>query len=434
MSSNLKEGQVWTPPTYTDDGSQNASNSHVSAQKMNAMTAEIQAVQRYAMHGGANVANVRDYGASPSNTPEQNRVAIQAAADSGRKFVYIPEKYVVSDTIVVGTGDGVTGKVVVGPATGRNSGEWARLTWAGGNQKATPNKALLEVNCDFGGGVHGLGLDCGGANAPRHALLIRNGTTGAGWAEDAGVSNLLFWGAPYTNIKMVRASDYWVTDCIFDNNSVACVEAQNCLWLHITGNKFFNRTHYGVWVYGGGNYGCDHVIANNVFSLNGYMWPNGGPIEGHEPLMGHLRIDGAHSVAVTGNDFQQGAGGVIFNGASNSVVSGNTFHFHQMDTIQCIDATNVNVSGNQFSGGTSGPDGGDWYMHYALSTSGACRGIAFTNNNDYEHGSMGVLLRAGTTHSLVDNYLHSGWRPPSGGPKQVTNLGGPTNVVGRIIG
>ena len=425
MPSDLKNGTVWTPPTFTDDGSREGDASYLSAggtHGLNAITSEILAAQVFAANASANVANVRDFGAAGNGTTD-DRAAIQAALDSPARYVFFPPgTYRCNDTIVAGTG-GTTGKVLFASGVGRSSAHHTKIVWGGSNQKNTADKALLEMNYGFGGGIHGLGFV---ASDVRHAILIRNGSDG--WVEDSGISDLIFWGVPFSCIKAKRASNLTVRGLIFDNVSEYGIEAEDAWSWQVLDNCFFNRMNAGIRFYGtDGDYGRNHVIGDNTFWLCGSAWPMGGLVEPLDGAAGIIIEGASRGINVTGNIFSQNASGVIVKDGGDSNITGNLFDFHQMDAIRIVGARNVMVSGNVFRGSEGTGDRLDGYGHQSVLTSGTCRGITVVNNSDYDDWSGGVTLGNGTTYSVVDNYLHQGG-------KTVTNNGGGTNTVGRVVG
>jgi hypothetical protein len=429
MSSDLKNGVLWTPPTFADDGSQDDQPGYLTADGthgLNGILAEIASVQAYAANGGHNVANVRDFGAIGDGTAD-DRAAIQSAVNSSAKYVYFPPgTYRVSDTIVVGSGGG-SGKKLLGGSPGTNAGFATKIVWGGSDQRSTPNKAVVELNYGFGGGMHGLGISTSGTNT---GIWIHNTENGWSWAEDSCLSELLFYGTPGRScIKADWASGMSLLDIIYDNTSDYGLDAWNCYGLKIRNNTFFNRIIAGVLLDGDDlQYNARHLIQGCDIALNGSAWVLGAHSEPLPTGAGVIVGANCKTVNITGNMFHGNAAAVrILGGVGGHMISGNSFDFHQTDTIQVVGTKNVCIDGNMFRGSEGEGDMLDGYGHYTLKTSGTCRGVVFTNNTDFDDWSGGVLLQSGTTYSLIDNYVHQGG-------KTVTNQGGVTNTVGRVVG
>lgn len=102
----------------------------------------------YSMISGA-LANVLDFGASPSATAAVNTAAIQAAIDSGAKGVYIPAgDYAINDTIVIANKEGFVLQGV---------GTLTSLSWTG-----VAGGTMMRMRGSWFSVVKNLWLNCNG--------------------------------------------------------------------------------------------------------------------------------------------------------------------------------------------------------------------------------------------------------------------------------
>lgn len=426
MPSDLKNGTLWTPPTFTDDGSQEGNASYLSAggtHGMNGILGEIAAVQSYAANRGHGIANVRDFGATGDGTTD-DRAAIQSAIDSGHRIIYLPPgMYRINDTLTLGTGGG-NGKQLVGVNTGGiNGGEFSCLVWGGVNHRGTAGKAMLDVDYGFCGGVHGIGFKNDGKTY--YHMHVYN-SQAENWVEDSHHSRLLFWGDSHACVRFTKCHHQILSDSFCDNGSsdgyfLEAENANGCRVINCT--TFFRR---GAAFRFFGDAVSDHA-DNSIQDC--WVWLSGGCA--HPIMIDELGttpavlLENQRAFRITSNTFAANGGGVWLDGCSGVEICGNVFDFHQLDTIVVKDSSGVNVTGNTF---TSAEHGMDDYGHYTLKTSGTTSRVLFSGNVDNDAYSSGVLLQGGTTHSVVDNYVHDGVS------KTVTNQGGVTNVVGRVVG
>jgi len=416
MASDLKVGTLWTPPTFTDDGSHNNQANYLAANGtygINGIAAEIVAAQTYARNAHKGVANVLDYGAVGDGVTD-DRAAIQAAIDNDgtRNTIYFPHTgsakyYKVAGSLVMNRRQHWFGD---GP------------TWAGGSM-IVGTSSSPTIHMKHAGYLSDLCLKNSSGTGPTIRMVGSEfNVTDGNQISDSAFYNLWFtYGAPMVLIDGIQGLS--IVNCVFDASHTRIMDATNANNFWLVGNRFFAGSSGGVRFVGG----LRGLVTGNLFDYcaSASHVINTPTYANLDHSAAALYLDAATTgFAVTGNTFSKNFIGLGGNGAYGNTVSGNQFIGGIDDAVRLNACSRMTLDGNTFE-----PFTDEWTSgRAAVRSLGTCANLLVANSviKGNANRAYGVLFSATTTKSIIDNLTCDTVATPA-------TAADPSNSVGTVV-